>query len=320
MKLTIVITHYKEPWDIVEPLFESICSQRGYEKDELEILVVQDGEDGVLTPSPEELFPELHIRSIILSKGGVSRARNEGLDQAQGEYVMFCDCDDMFMSVFGLHLISSAIEEKPNVISSKFIEENKFHGTYRLVAHDTDLTFVHGKAFRRDFLKEHNIRFHDELTKHEDGVFVYTAIQLGGDVKTISSPFYLWVWNPDSVMRSMGVENAVLNTYKEVILARSALTEDMIQYGQDVKTIVARTIMDSYYDFQKLEWNVPENRAKRERALEAVKGYFRRYKDYYFQNTTGELAEVMMVARTLAYKNGFQAERQTIADFVKGLK
>ena len=319
MKLTIVITHYKEPWDIVEPLFESISTQRGYEKEEIEILLIQDGEYGVLTPSPEDLFPELHIRSIILPKGGVSKARNYGMDHAQGEYIMFCDCDDMFHNVFGLHLIFAAIEEHPNAIVSKFIEENKFMGEYRLVGHDNDLTFVHGKVFKRDFLKEHDIRFHEELTKHEDGVFVYTAIQLAGELKTISTPFYLWVWNPDSVMRSMGVENAVLNTYKEVIDARTALTEDMMKHGQDVKVIVARSILDAYYDFQKREWNAPENRAKRDRAHKAISEYFRKYKDIYFSNTTGELAEVMMVARTLAYKNGMQAERQTIADFVKSL-
>ena len=120
-------------------------------------------------------------------------------------------------------------------------------------------------------------------------------------------------------MRSIGVENAVLYTYPEVIAARECLTEEMLKRGLDVKTVVARTVMDSYYDFQKRFWNLPENASYRRKALKAFADYYRKYCKIYLSNTSGELAEAMMVARTLAYQNGLQVERMTLADFIKGL-
>ena len=189
MKLTIVITHYNEPWGIVSPLFDSLMLQRGINWEDIEILVIQDGDHTCLIPRAEDRYPELPILTIVLPKGGVSKARNKGLYEAHGEYVMFCDCDDMMHNAFGLHLVFKAIDEKPDVITSKFIEESRYKDEYRLVNREKDVTFVHGKAFRRQYLLDKDIKFPEHLSKHEDGVFIFLAFQMTENTKTINTPF-----------------------------------------------------------------------------------------------------------------------------------
>lgn len=62
----------------------------------LEIIIVNDGStDGSDQIAQEyaERYP--HIRVITQTNGGVSRARNSGLDIARGQYVTFPDADDI---------------------------------------------------------------------------------------------------------------------------------------------------------------------------------------------------------------------------------
>ena len=61
----------------------------------LEIILVNDGsKDGSLGLCREFAGEDARIRVIDQPNGGVSSARNAGLDAATGKFVMFCDSDD----------------------------------------------------------------------------------------------------------------------------------------------------------------------------------------------------------------------------------
>ena len=65
---------------------------------ELEILVVDDGSaDNSAALCEEWEKKDERIRLIRKENGGVSSARNRGLDEAQGEYVAFVDADDWIL-------------------------------------------------------------------------------------------------------------------------------------------------------------------------------------------------------------------------------
>lgn len=76
---------------------QSILNQ-GLEEDEYEVIVVNDGSKDQ-GPSIVESFAKIHPNFILVNKenGGVSSARNMGMDLAKGEYIYFMDADDLLL-------------------------------------------------------------------------------------------------------------------------------------------------------------------------------------------------------------------------------
>ena len=64
--------------------------------DEIEIIIVDDGSTDETFAVCEELAEsDMRVRIVRKKNGGVSSARNAGLEVAHGEYVMFLDADDV---------------------------------------------------------------------------------------------------------------------------------------------------------------------------------------------------------------------------------
>ena len=318
MKLSIVITHYNEPYEVIEKLFTSIREQRMVPWSEVELHVVEDGtasvDDELLKNMPCEVYhhhPE---------HGGVSAARNYGMERSKGEYVMFCDCDDMFMNALGIHLILTAAQEKPEIINSAFIEETKTpEGELRIVRHDNDRQFVHGKAFRKAFLQRESIRFDKEFTLHEDGYFMQLAFACAKGVKNIETPFYLWCWRDDSVCRQ---DEFVLKTYVDLVKVRNALSEKFKAKNRmdEYRKSVLATLVFAYYDFQKPSFNDPKLSEYVIPARKAVRKFWRKYQDVIKGMTRRDIADAMHAGRILAYKSGMLYETMTLMQFIKVLE
>lgn len=316
MMLSIIVTHYKEPWHTVKPLFDSFCMQRGIDWKNIEILVIQDGEEGSLERHRYGSCG-LPVAVHAIEHGGVAKARNYGLNIASGEYVMWCDCDDMFCQAFALNMFAAAMKDKPDIIYSSFIEESNY-GTYHLFRHENDMCFVHGKAFRKQFLIDKVVRFPEHITKHEDGAMVRLAFLLTANHLYISTPIYTWAWNPTSVMRKGGIENSLVESYPELMKARMHFLDQLTIRGMEdeLKSQAAKTVFDSFYDFQKEEFIDPKNSELVQRDAKAFAELYGKYKEAYMSNDAHELAKLANKARSEAYNNGMLMEHMTIGQFL----
>jgi len=318
MKLSILITRYKESWDICRSMFDSIALQRGISFDDVEVIVVNDGRDKLLTGREFNGYP-FHVKYLPMPEhGGISRARNYGLDHSTGDYVMFCDIDDMFLNSCGLYLIFGAMHEGYDSIGSSFIEEHfDKDGTYKIIRHDKDNTFVHGKVFRRQFLIDENIRFKDELTIHEDGYFNLIAAVVSKERKEITTPFYLWKCNKESTVRKDPI-NYVLKTYDHLMKAREAISDELNARGEVDKYIdsVCKTVIDSYYDFNKPNYLDPKNKELVEKAEKAFKSYYLKFRQDYLEANINRIAEIKFVSYSQAFTNGMRVEQRTISEWL----
>lgn len=319
MTLDIIVPHYKEPWEVCHYLFDTIATQRGFNFDDLRVLVVNDG-DCLLDEEHFNGYP-YRIEYLVKEHGGVSAARNYGLDHSDADYVMFCDSDDGFLNNYGLHLAYSAMKEDADFIVSNFVEETvDDKGNEVLVRHDVDMTFMHGKVYKRQFLVDNDLRFDPAMTIHEDGYFnmiVFVTATRKGKQKNIETPFYLWRWNDNSTVRN-DKEDFVLKTYESVIQTRIGVCEQLKArgYEDEFRTSVCMTVMNCYYDHQKTSYHVAKNAKYLRKAEKAVKKFFDMYGAVFNDLTFAEIAEVANNARANAYKNGLLIEQETLKEFI----
>ena len=320
MTLDLIVPHYKEPWEVCHYLFDSIALQRGICFDNIRVIVVNDG-DCLLDAEKFKVYP-YRIDYLPKEHGGVSAARNYGLDHSTADYVMFCDIDDGFLSNYGLHLVFSAMQEGHDYIYSNFVEETfTDNNTPTIVRHDNDFTFMHGKVYKRSFLVDHDLRFDPAMTIHEDGYFNTVALvvaQREGKMKCIETPFYLWVWNDNSTVRS-NREDFVLRTYNKLMQTRIGACQQLKDrgYDEEFKTSVCMTVLNSYYDFQKPSYHVAKNEKHLRNAEKAFKGFWNKYNKVFKDCTNQMIADVAQSARANACKNGMLMERESLKAFVK---
>lgn len=96
-KLSIIIPIYNsEPY--INKCLDSICAQI---HEDWEILLIDDGSkdrSAQICKQYAEQYP--NVKLISKSNGGVSSARNYGLDLAKGEFIFFLDSDDFVTKEF----------------------------------------------------------------------------------------------------------------------------------------------------------------------------------------------------------------------------
>lgn len=153
MKLQFLIPMYKESFEVVKPLLDSIALQQNVDFNEIGVIIRCDG--GTEITVPENLYP-FRIDYKMCEHRGVSATRNACLDDATADYVMFCDCDDMFYNMCGLWIIFREMEVGFDSFVSVFIEEtiNPQTKEHIYINREMDSTFVHGKVHRRKYLLE----------------------------------------------------------------------------------------------------------------------------------------------------------------------
>ena len=251
--LDIIIPHYNEPWEIGEKLFQILNLQRGIGFDRFRVLLIHDGTE----PFPEETFRPFRYRvdQIRIPHGGVSAARNVGIDHATADWIMFCDFDDTFAGVYALRDILGVLPaEDYDVMWARMIAEDLIDGHNRIFyTPDTQTwVFTHGKLYRRQFLLNTGIRFNEELVFNEDSEFNAQIIarldyKRIGEIKT-PCPVYIWIRRPSSVTQSGREDEAAYGHFRRNL----TVTEANRQHRGTVHYfgMVTRTAWDTWFMVQ----------------------------------------------------------------------
>lgn len=173
----------------------------------MEIIVVDDGSKDntadVLKPYGEAL------RLIRKENGGVSSARNRGLREASGEYIMFADADDSCPP----DMVQTAVEAMENgggdyliagytkVCGGKRVDYVPKAGAYsqsqireRLSeALSNGLNCVYAKLYKRSILTEYAIAFDETLPLGEDFNFNLEYLLRAERVVYLDRPIYSYL-------------------------------------------------------------------------------------------------------------------------------
>ena len=317
--LQILVPHYHEPLETVTTLLDSIAVQQGVDFHEIEVIICHDGDTSPDLALREYPFKVTQLRS---SKFGVSATRNVALDYSTAEYVMFCDADDMFLSVCGLWLVFREMREGFDVLASKFVEETSDPTTkgMRYLLHDMDGVFVHGKVYRRHYLRDNGILWNDALTEHEDVYFNLLALNCTKNVKYMDEPFYLWRCNPNSETRRS--DKFMLTTYSQMVDASDALVSDFLRRGLESKAMYYAVFLlyDAYYTMNRPEWMTVLHKDYRESAEYRVAEYYEKYGSLFHNAAPAERMKISNQARQSNIAGGMMMEAITIDEWLKRLK
>lgn len=320
MTLQILIPQYEETEETIAPLLQSIAIQQNVDlKNNVGVIICNDGSNVFLSEDFLKSFP-FEIKYIKTPHRGVSAARNTCLDAATADYVIFSDADDMFFNVCGLYLIFREINNGGfNALSSLFIEETRdFHsGKPVYINRQKDMTFVHGKVYRRSYLLYNKIRFNETLTIHEDSYFNCLAQRIAGKVKYCSTPFYLWRWHDSSVCRHD--PKYILKTYTNMLDSNTCLIKEFLRRNreQDAQFYATTMIYDAYYTMNKDEWLNQENQEYRDKAEKRFKDYYIEFKSQ-FESIPEELKQQIIVGmRNRFFQEGMFIESVTFDDWIE---
>ena len=325
MKLQILIPHYKETEEEVKPLLDSIALQQNVDFNEIGVIICHDGCE---RPSESlDIFDfddktGLHdfphypflIEQIYQEHKGVSAARNACLDHATADYVMFCDCDDMFCNVCGLYIIFREFEKGFDSLISCFMEETRNPQTkeHIYINHDMDSTFVHGKVHRRQYLIDNHIRWNESLTIHEDSYFNILCQNLSQNVKYCQMPFYLWRWRDASVCRHD--PKYILKTYRNMLDSNDALIDAFLSRGRQDKAMFYTAFMcfDAYYTMNKPDWINQENKEYRDSTEKRFSTWFKKHEDLWNNVPITDKMVISNQVRSRSINEGMQMEAVTV--------
>ena len=315
MKLQILIPHYKEKLSDIKPLLDSIALQQSINFNEVGVIICHDGDDIPDLNIPEYPF---NVHQIRQEHKGVSAARNACLDYATADYVMFCDCDDMFINACGLWIVMREISQGFDSLVSCFVEETRTEDKKEIqyINHDMDSTFVHGKVHRRKYLVDNHIRWNEALTIHEDSFFNILCQNLSENVKYCQTPFYLWRWRDDSVCRHD--PKYMLKTYRNMISSNDALIDQFIQRGRKDKAIfyTAFMVFDAYYTMNKPEWINQENKDYRDKTEARFAEWFAKHKSLWDAVPVTDKMVISNQIRARSIAEGMTMETVTIDDWI----
>lgn len=209
-------------YNVEKYLRECVDSVRNQTYRDLEIILVDDGSPdhcGEICDAYAE--EDARIKVIHKKNGGLSDARNAGLDIAEGEYIYFLDSDDYIKSD-AIELLVQCIEkeqadlvyfeaetifedfEDPNY-REEFIRSNRYKTAAGAAVHLSHLR--HGEYFsvawllfmRSDFLKENRLRFYKGII-HEDELFTPTAFIKAVRAASLKKPLYVRRMRANSIM------------------------------------------------------------------------------------------------------------------------
>ena len=319
MKLTIIIPQYKEPEEVIFPLLSSINNQLGIDFSQLEVLVVNDCSNVILKKRFLSQFVNIKPRYIKLKKNvGLGMCRKAGMEHATGDYVMFCDADDMFYHASALALFFNEIDMKhPDICTSSWLEEQKINGCWHYLQHKIEATWVHGKIFRRQFLIDNDINFHPKFRVHEDTYFVGLAFDMTTNKNYLDNITYVWKYNENSFTRR---DNASFS-YKEF----SVFIESVIELIRAIETRkpellpyrVAQFLLYVYFSFHLPYWNIEDSFQYKQKCEEIFSGFFKSYARFYEQYPEEKFKELYKSEKEKLYSTREMEEKESLESFIR---
>lgn len=227
IQLSVIIPIYK----VEKYLRQCVDSVINQKIKNLELILVDDGSPDQCPQICDEYAEKYDfIKVIHKPNGGLSSARNTGIQAAAGEYLIFMDSDDWWNPDVDVNAMLAKISQRPDVemflfSSLDYIEGAGYfkrteHGRLDGIRVDTvehyyeDLLNngnleVHAatKILKRSFLVDNNLFFKEGIVS-EDSEWIVRVLRVLSSVCVLNEPLYIYrAGRAGSITSTVGLRN-----------------------------------------------------------------------------------------------------------------
>ncbi|MCD8304108.1 MAG: glycosyltransferase [Prevotellaceae bacterium] len=191
---------------------------------EWELLLVDDGStDGSGAVCDEYAQKDKRIRVFHKENGGVSSARNLGLDNAEGEWIAFLDGDDYFPKETLKVLHDKACSSKADLIIGKalMLDNGSLYYHQEITPQRNNRIIlsivrpeVWGYLFRKEIILKHSLKFVEDLAFGEDNVFISYYVSYCDTMDVVQTPIYVYRTNEVSVTHSINPREKIWQRFE----------------------------------------------------------------------------------------------------------
>lgn len=262
MKVSVIIPVYNSE-NTIRATLDSILNQKDAE---IEVICVDDcSTDQSVSVIKDVAEADDRIKLLLSeSNQGVAHARNKGLACASGEYIRFCDADDLLPADSTNKMLSVAIKNDSDIVAgimegSRGARSFKYAPTPAIAKkevidkYDPLLTrsfSVCNKMFKTDIIHEHNLEF--KPFKHaEDGMFLFEFLQYANMINGCDSVVYTYC-RPSTYKGSSVTVNLTDDTLCSLLEVADSILEMHSEAPAEFKDafnarILSTTLIDKYY-------------------------------------------------------------------------
>jgi len=252
-----------------------------------ECLLIDDGsKDGSPAICDEYAARDPRFKAFHKPNGGLSDARNYGIERAHGIYTIFFDPDDWADADYLIYMFRKAKETDADMVICDLYREDEYVKHY-VKQQPTELKpetvlkelflhiggFTHNKLIKRSIYNKYNIQYPVGIYGCEDQ-YVMACILKNDDIQIAYLPFayYHYMYNSNSLTRKYDektyqMDLLVLSMFKELLKGTHAYP---YAYKNKHDAILTRAFWNggSYYNssffksrfksYQKIVWHVNE--------------------------------------------------------------
>ena len=242
-QITIIIPLYNAQ----EHIGRCIASIKNQTYVQFECILIDDGsKDDSKQIIQDTIKSDIRFKYIYQKNGGPSSARNRGVEEASGEFLMFIDADDYVEKDY-LKKLYKRIKEKNDLVCCGYKDISKY-GTIFINDFLTDNfsqnTLIEcvlkgtggvlwGKIFKTNIIKENTIKFNEKLFMSEDMIFILEYLKFVKKWDVINEALYCY-----NRLNETGISRNINYSYiKNYINLNEQLKKNLLELNNDYEMI-----------------------------------------------------------------------------------
>ena len=268
--------------------------------DGVEIICIDDGS----TDKSSEILKKHaekndKIKVITQENQGVSVARNQGLENAKGKYIMFVDSDDLLLpyaiekayqtaekynvDVVRFSAVTFRDGRKFNMDKYKYNDSKIFYSKRNMSQNPFEIwrkykiqPFVWNKIWKRDFIERNNFSFKKGI-KLEDSLFVCLSIPKLSEIVFDNNPLYAYrVVRKNSIMYDLN-RNGLDKLQCQLIISEQLVHNRNVFDFKDSDNWIISSIISRYHDNKPKIFKKKEEIYYSKKFLELVENFIEKY-------------------------------------------